>query len=91
MTTRRQFIRGAVAVAVSAALPGAEYTYKTFRVGHDWTYNGKTITTFLPEGHELSVRMTQALARSMMQTREIVTANVLNKAFGGSDETESDI
>lgn len=67
---RREFIKGAVAAAVSAALPalpsdGYQYTYQTFKAAD-------------PPG----TRYAAALARSMMQTREAVAANVFNRAFG---------
>jgi hypothetical protein len=76
---RRKFIKGAVAAAVAAAIPVGdgvelysiahpEYTYKTY----------KTATV----SRDLGCQMASALARSMMQTKEQVTANVLNRAFG---------
>lgn len=66
---RRTFIKGAVAAAVSAALPalpsdGYQYTYQTFKVAS-------------PPG----TRYAAALARSMMQTREVVAANVFDRVF----------
>lgn len=77
MTTRRKFIQGAISVAVAAALPGGdgvslysakhpEYTYKTYGLA--------------TEGMD-GARMAAALARSMMQTKEIVAKNVLEKMF----------
>jgi hypothetical protein len=73
---RRTFIKGAVAAAVSAALPalpsdGYQYTYQTFKVAS-------------PAG----TRYAAALARSMMQTREIVAANVFERAFADYDSSE---
>ena len=59
-----------------------KYTHKTFRVGHDWTFNGKPVTTMVPEGHEFTERMKAALEKSMMQTRKAVAANVFNRTFG---------
>ena len=68
---RRTFIKGAIAAAVSAALPAGdgavEYTHKTYALA--------------TEGMD-GQRMAAALARSMMQTKEIVARNVLNRAFG---------
>ena len=69
---RRTFIKGAVAAAVAAALPAtgdvvAKYTHKTY-----------ALATPGMDGE----RMAAALARSMMQTREVVAANVFNRAFG---------
>lgn len=67
---RRTFIKGAVAAAVTAALPATggavEYTHKTY--------------AFATPGMD-GQRMAAALARSMMQTREVVAANVMNRAF----------
>jgi len=79
---RRTFIKGAVSVAVAASLPGSEYTHKTFRTAREWVYDGKTVTTLVPASHEFSERMAAALARSMMQTKERVAADVFNRAFG---------
>lgn len=78
MTTRRQFIRGAVAVAVSAALPALEYDFSPVHRVYG------TNSLVLPA--EVARKMAEALARSMMQTREAVTANILNKAFGEASE-----
>lgn len=79
---RRKFIKGAVATAVAAAIPVGdgvalqsiahpEYTYKTYEVGNQ---------LILPR--DLGCQMARALARSMVQTKEIVAHNVLSKAFG---------
>lgn len=81
---RRKFIKGAVAAAVAAAIPVGdgvelysiahpEYTYKTFKT--DVLYKAT------PVPRDLGCQMARALARSMMQTKEQVTANVLNRAF----------
>ena len=87
---RRQFIKGAVAVAVAASIPGGDgvelnsmahpYTHKTYETAQYFTLDGRALTT---EYVEIGAKMHRALARSMMQTREIVAANVFNKAFGG--------
>lgn len=77
MTTRRKFIQGAVSAAVAASLPGGDgvalysakhpvYTHKTYAIA--------------TEGMD-GARMAAALARSMMQTKEIVAKNVLEKMF----------
>jgi hypothetical protein len=82
---RRKFIKGAVATAVAAAIPVGdgvelysiahpEYTYKTYKT--DVLYKAT------PVPRDLGCQMARALARSMMQTKEQVTANVLNRAFG---------
>lgn len=97
---RRTFIQGAVAAAVSAAIPGTgdgvslfsathpAYTYKTYETAE---YFGPSIVSMM----EPAQRMANALARSMMQTREQVMANVLNRAFDLSpaslEEIEVDI
>ncbi len=78
MTSRRQFIQGAVAVAVSAALPVTEYTYRTYKT--DVLYKAT------PVPRDLGCQMARALARSMIQTREIVAKNVLNRAFRGEED-----
>lgn len=71
---RRTFIRGAIATAVSAAIPGSEYTYRTYETAEYW---GPSIVTMIDPAQ----RMANALARSMMQTKEMVAANVLNRVF----------
>ena len=82
---RRKFIKGAVAAAVAAAIPVGdgvelysiahpEYTYKTYKT--DVLYKAT------PVPRDLGCQMARALARSMMQTREVVAANVFDKAFG---------
>ena len=86
---RRTFIKGAVSVAVAASLPGSEYTHKTFRTARQWSRNGETFKTFMPLDHELSERMIEALCRSMMQTKEIVAANVFHRGFPETDALRS--
>lgn len=94
---RRQFILGAVAAAVSAALPakavllhdaahhdiiggfglapikaeGASvaYDYQTFKLGYEGS----------------GVRYASALAKSLMQTKEQVTADVLGRVFDSGE------
>lgn len=76
MMKRRAFIKGALAAAVSAALPALPsdgYQYTTHSIG--WTITAEELEN---DGS----RMAAALAKSMMQTKEVVTANVFNKAFG---------
>ena len=89
MTTRRKFIQGAVSAAVAASLPAPEYTHKTFRTARQWSRNGETFKTFMPLDHELSERMIEALCRSMMQTKEIVAANVFHRGFPENDALRS--
>lgn len=79
---RRTFIKGAVAAAVSAALPalpGDGYEYKTYKIA--WT-----VTTEEVEGKgvygAIGRRYADALAKSMSQTKERVGANVMTRAFG---------
>ncbi len=98
MTTRRQFIRGAVAVAVSVALPtttwhgtrdGLYWKATDYLSRNEWQpmgYGESFATEMMPIQRELNKRMAAMLVQSMKQTREIVAANVLNKAFGGSKQ-----
>ena len=75
---RRTFIKGAVAAAVSAALPGGDPFYGTANSDiNQLSYVHKTFKVAYPEG----TRYAAALARSMMQTKEAVAANVFNSAF----------
>lgn len=98
MTTRRTFIQGAVAVAVSAALPGGDgVSLRSIAHPHlsanEWQPMGYTYRTYktdvlyraTPVPRDLGCQMARALARSMTQTHEIMGANVFNKAFGGSE------
>ena len=62
-----------------------KYTHKTYRIGHEWTFQGEPVTTMLPVNHELTERMIEAMAKAMMQTKEIVAANVFHR---GSPETD---
>jgi len=80
---RRQFLKSAIAVAVSAAIPGSEYTYRTYSTAQLWYEESAQLTEENLEilCRKLSQRYAQALARSMMQTREAIAANVLTKAF----------
>lgn len=95
---RRQFIKGAVSAAVAASIPGGDgvelysishpvhpdvLTYRDIKFTTEYTYETYDFATH-------GTRMAQALAHSMMQTakeniltKEIVAANVFNKAFGG--------
>jgi len=82
MTTRRKFIQGGFAVAVSAALPGGDgvalesiahpkYVHKTYDTS--WVISKQS----LEESYiDIGARMHAALARSMMQTKENVAARV---------------
>lgn len=82
---RRTFIRGAVAVAVSAAIPRIPGDGVALRsIEHPgWVTKVAEDEWLLHDGS----KMARALARSMMQTREIVASNILNKAFrGGSHD-----
>ena len=84
MTTRRAFIKGAVAVAVTAALPGG--AANPYLSANEWQPMGYTHKTYALATEGMNgQRMAAALARSMMQTREIVGANILNRAFGDEE------
>ena len=78
---RRKFIKGAVATAVAAAIPVGDGV-SLYSIAHpEYTYKKYAMATeHMPR--DLGCQMARALARSMVQTREIVGANILNKAFG---------
>ncbi len=80
MTTRRRFIQGAVAVAVSAALPGGDGVALQ-SIAHPTIYKYKTYGIATEHTRDLGCQMARALARSMMQTRDVTLANVLNRTF----------
>lgn len=71
---RRSFIQGAFAVAAAAAIPVGD--------GVELQCIPHPTTNILVTPEEMGQKMARALARSMMQTREIVARNVLNRAFG---------
>lgn len=88
MTTRRKFIQGAVSAAVAASLPGSDGVALE-SIAHPapailplvndpntGIYTNSTYA-FATEG----TRLHEALARSMMQTRDVVAKRVLGKAF----------
>lgn len=92
MTTRRKFIKGAIATAVAASLPGGDgvalYSSAHPQLSaNEWQPMGYTYKTydFATEG----TRLHEALARSMMQTKEIVAKNVLEKMFPENDALRS--
>ena len=84
-----------MSVAVAAALPGTEkYTHKTYGTAHyviprESLENSLITAAALSEQSleqlciEIGNSHAEALAQSMMQTREHIAANVLNKAFDG--------
>lgn len=83
MTTRRQFIKGAVAAAVAASLPGGDGVALQ-SMAHPSFYGATPIYTY--KTYDLAyatkgTRMHMALQRSMQQTREVVARNVLSKIF----------
>jgi len=75
---RRKFIKGTVAAAVAAAIPVGDGIALESIAHPEYTHKTYAIAT---EGMD-GARMAAALARSMMQTKEIVAHNVLNRAFG---------
>lgn len=92
---RRQFIKGAVSVAVAASLPGGDgvelysiahpvhpdvLTWRDIKLTTEYTYETFAVAN---RPVEMGQRYAKALARSMMQTKEIVAANVFDRAFGG--------
>ncbi len=81
---RRAFILGAVAAAVSAALP-AKAVLLHDAAHHDIS-GGFGLAPIKREGASIAYdqvgeRYARALARSMTQTKERVAANVLNNVF----------
>jgi hypothetical protein len=86
---RRTFIKGAVAAAVATSLPGGDgvaLQSATHPAPALLPMFGDADTgIFSPSSDHLSLvtgeRYAKALAQSMKQTREQVTANVLNKVF----------
>ena len=99
MTSRRKFIQGAISAAVAASLPGGDgvalYSAKhpsapaLLPLVNDPNTGFYTNSTYDFATH--GTRMAQALAHSMMQTakeniltKEIVAANVFNRAFDPS-------
>jgi DNA recombination-dependent growth factor C len=90
---RRKFLKGLASAAVLAVLPGTEkYTHKTYGTAHyviprEALENAALCPADLSEQSleqmciEIAESRSRALAKSMMQTREQVTANVLNRAF----------
>ena len=79
--SRRRFIKGAVAAAVAASLPGG--TANPYLSANEWQPMGYTHKTYAlaTEGMD-GQRMAAALARSMMQTKERVIANTFDAMFG---------
>lgn len=73
---RRTFIRGAFAVAGAALIPVAATSEK---VTHTYTRMSLENTLLTPE--EIGRQMAEALAKSMMMTKEQMAANVLTRAF----------
>ena len=67
MTSRRSFIKGAVAVAVAAAIPGGDGV-ELYSISHP-------VANTLVTPEEAGARMAAALAKSMRQTLEHITAN----------------
>ena len=91
---RRKFIKGVVSAAVAAALPGTEmYTHKTYGTAHYVIPKKSLENSLISAGDlsqrsldqlvaELAGRRANALARSIRQTKQHMTANVLNRVFG---------
>jgi len=79
MTTRRKFIQGAVSAAVAASLPGGDGVALYSAKHPEYTHKTYAIATEGMDGQ----RMAAALARSMMQTKERISANIFSSL--GSD------
>ena len=94
---RRKFLKAGVAAAVAAVLPGTEkYTHKTYGTAHyviprQSLENAGLCPADLSEASleelciEIAESRSRALARSMRQTYEQVSANVFNRAFPQRD------
>ncbi len=94
---RRKFLKGVASAAVLAVLPGTEkYTHKTYGTAHyviprEALENAALCPADLSEKSleqlviEIAESRSRALTYSMMQTKEQVTANVLNRAFPQRD------
>jgi hypothetical protein len=86
MTTRRQFLRGAVAAAVAASLPGSDGVVLQ-SMAHPTILpliNDPNTGIYTYKTYEFATKGTKmhmALQRSMQQTREVVARNVLSKIF----------
>lgn len=81
---RRDFLLSVMGAATMAVLPVPDE--KPFPYG--WLITEEVIEPGLYG--DISDRYAKALARSMMQTREIMAKNVLERAFGDENETEDD-
>ena len=81
---RRGFLKGTISVMAMAAVlkvaPKPEYTYTRYGTAQLY-YDDEPVVMTTPEGLKWSAKMSRALARSMMTTREKVTADVLTRAF----------
>ena len=87
---RRKFLKGVASAAVLAVLPGTEkYTHKTYGTAHymiprESLENAALCPADLSEQSleqlciEIAESRSRALAHSMMQTKEHITARVLN-------------
>lgn len=87
---RRKFLKGVASAAVLAVLPGTEkYTHKTYGTAHymiprEALENAGLCPADLSEKSleqlviEIAESRSRALAHSMMQTKEHITARVLN-------------
>ena len=98
---RRKFLKGTVAAVVAAALPGTEkYIHKEYGTAH-YVIPKSSLENSLISAADLSERSLEqlcievankradALAFSIRQTREHITANVLNRVFGDGVELNS--
>jgi len=94
---RRTFIKGAVSAAVAASIPGGDgvelYCARHPVPAYSFT-NDLDTGIFVEGGDQISFvvqgrKMHEALARSMMQTKEIVAKNVLGRVFPDDDVLRS--
>lgn len=87
---RRDFIMSVVGAATMAAVPDAKSAGATFNYEPEFPFG---LAPLKQEGASIAYdqvgeRYAKALARSMMQTKEVIAKNVLERAFSDEDETE---
>ncbi len=89
---RRDFIVSAIGAAAMAVVPAKKAATLLHDAAHHELSGGFGLAQVKAEGtsvlYDPGERMARALARSMMQTKEIVARNVLGRAFDDEDETE---
>ncbi len=106
MTTRRQFLRGAVSAAVAASLPASGDGVELYSATHPTPailpFTGDTDTgIFSPSSDHLRLvaggvseanieKLCISMARTIHQTKEMVAANVFHRG-GSTNEIDSNV